>query len=187
MSTIWKTLGGLVVLLAWTAATAQAQVVGAGGYNPYTGYGGRAGAAYNPYTGTSAAGRTGYNPYTGTRAQSRTAYNPYTGASASVKGYANSAPFAMGKFALRGLAQSMARELAPKNIHVAHLVIDSGVDTAFVRERIRQHAGDEALANLQPDQLMNPASIAETYWQLYRQPRDAWTFELDVRPYRETW
>ena len=81
----------------------------------------------------------------------------------------------------------MARELGPKNIHVAHLVIDSGVDTAFVRERIRQHAGDEALANLQPDQLMNPASIAETYWQLYRQPRDAWTFELDLRPYGETW
>jgi NADP-dependent 3-hydroxy acid dehydrogenase YdfG len=81
----------------------------------------------------------------------------------------------------------MARELGPKNIHVAHLVIDAGVDTAFVRERIRQRIGDAALEKLDPDQLMNPASIAETYWQLYRQPRDAWTFELDVRPYLETW
>jgi NADP-dependent 3-hydroxy acid dehydrogenase YdfG len=81
----------------------------------------------------------------------------------------------------------MARELGPKNIHVAHLVIDAGVDTAFVRERIRQRSGAEALANLAEDVLMNPASIAEAYWQLYRQPRDAWTFELDVRPYREVW
>jgi NAD(P)-dependent dehydrogenase (short-subunit alcohol dehydrogenase family) len=110
-----------------------------------------------------------------------------TGATASVRGGVGYAAFASAKAGLRAVAQSMARELGPKNIHVAHLVIDSGVDTAFVRERIRQHAGDEALANLQPDQLMNPASIAETYWQLYRQPRDAWTFELDVRPYRETW
>jgi hypothetical protein len=76
----------------------------------------------------------------------------------------------------------MARELGPKNIHIAHLVIDAGVDTAFVRERIRQRAGAGALERLEPD----PASIAEAYWQLYRQPPDAWTFELDVRPYRET-
>ena len=81
----------------------------------------------------------------------------------------------------------MARELGPKNIHVAHLVIDAGVDTAFVRERIRQRGGAEALENLEPDRLMNPASVAEAYWQLYRQPRDAWTFELDMRPYREVW
>lgn len=89
MSGIQKTFGGLIVALALLGAgAAQAQAVRAGGYNPYTGYGGRGGAAYNPYTGTSAAGHTAYNPYTGTRAQSRTAYNPYTGASASVqRGY----------------------------------------------------------------------------------------------------
>jgi hypothetical protein len=86
MNTTRKLLGGLVVLLALVeVGTAQAQVAGVGGYNPYTGYGGREGVGYNPYTGTSAAGRTGYNPYTGTHAQSRTAYNPYTGASASVQ------------------------------------------------------------------------------------------------------
>jgi NADP-dependent 3-hydroxy acid dehydrogenase YdfG len=81
----------------------------------------------------------------------------------------------------------MARELGPKNIHVAHLVIDAGVDTAFVRERIRQRGGEEAIRNLPADQLMNPQSIAETYWLLYNQPRDGWTFELDLRPYLEVW
>jgi NADP-dependent 3-hydroxy acid dehydrogenase YdfG len=81
----------------------------------------------------------------------------------------------------------MARELGPKNIHVAHLIIDAGVDTAFVRERIKQRSGAEALERLEPDRLMNPASVAEAYWQLYQQPRDAWTFELDMRPYREVW
>src|SRR5712692_3820405 len=94
---------------------------------------------------------------------------------------------ATAKFGLRAVAQSMARELGPNNIHVAHLIIDAGVDTAFVRERIRQRSGAEALDRLEPDQLMNPRSIAEAYWQHYRQPRDAWTFELDVRPYREAW
>jgi NAD(P)-dependent dehydrogenase (short-subunit alcohol dehydrogenase family) len=111
----------------------------------------------------------------------------FTGATASVRGGVGYAAFASAKAGLRAVAQSMARELGPKNIHVAHLVIDSGVDTAFVRERIKQHAGADALANLEPDQLMNPASVAEAYWQLYRQPRDAWTFELDLRPYREVW
>ena len=111
----------------------------------------------------------------------------FTGATASVRGGIGYSAFASAKAGLRAVAQSMARELGPKNVHVAHLVIDAGVDTAFVRERIRQHAGDAALANLEQDQLMNPASIAEAYWQLYRQPRDAWTFELDMRPYRETW
>jgi hypothetical protein len=87
MSITLKKLGGLAVLLGLLyAGSAQAQVAaGAAGYNPYTGYGGREGAAYNPYTGTRAAGQTAYNPYTGTRAQSRTAYNPYTGASANVQ------------------------------------------------------------------------------------------------------
>jgi NAD(P)-dependent dehydrogenase (short-subunit alcohol dehydrogenase family) len=111
----------------------------------------------------------------------------FTGATASMRGGIGYAAFASAKAGLRAVAQSMARELGPKNIHVAHLVIDAGVDTAFVRERIRQRRGDEALAKLPPDQLMNPQSIAETYWQLYNQPRDAWTFELDLRPYREVW
>ena len=111
----------------------------------------------------------------------------FTGATASMRGGIGYAAFASAKAGLRALAQSMARELGPKNIHVAHLVIDAGVDTAFVRERIKQRGGEEALAKLPPDQLMNPQSIAETYWHLYNQPRDAWTFELDLRPYREVW
>ena len=97
------------------------------------------------------------------------------------------AAFASAKSGLRAVAQSMARELGPKNIHVAHLIIDAGVDTAFVRDRIKQRGGDAALENLEPDGWMNPASVAQAYWQLYQQPRDAWTFELDVRPYREVW
>jgi NAD(P)-dependent dehydrogenase (short-subunit alcohol dehydrogenase family) len=111
----------------------------------------------------------------------------FTGATASMRGGIGYAAFASAKSGLRAVAQSMARELGPKNIHVAHLIIDAGVDTAFVRERIKARGGAEALANLAPDQLMNPASVAEAYWQLYRQPRDAWTFELDMRPYREVW
>ncbi len=111
----------------------------------------------------------------------------FTGATASVRGGIGYAAFASAKHGLRAVAQSMARELGPKNIHVAHLVIDAGVDTTFVRERIARRAGAEALQRLEPDQLMNPASVAEAYWQLYRQPRDAWTFELDIRPYREVW
>jgi NAD(P)-dependent dehydrogenase (short-subunit alcohol dehydrogenase family) len=111
----------------------------------------------------------------------------FTGATASVRGGNGYAAFASAKSGLRAVAQSMARELGPKNIHVAHLISAAGVDTAFVRERIKQQAGPQALENLEPDQLMNPASVAEAYWQLYRQPRDAWTFELDVRPYREVW
>ena len=111
----------------------------------------------------------------------------FTGATASVRGGKGYAAFASAKFGLRAVAQSMARELGPKNIHVAHLVIDSGVDTAFVRERIAKARGAEALANLQPDTLMSPAAIGEAYWQLHRQTRDAWTHELDVRPFGETW
>jgi len=111
----------------------------------------------------------------------------FTGATASLRGGKGYAAFASAKHGLRAVAQTMARELGPKNIHVAHLVIDAGVDTAFVRERIKQRGGEEALAKLLPDQLMNPGSIAETYWHLYNQPRDAWTFELDLRPYREVW
>ena len=111
----------------------------------------------------------------------------FTGATASLRGGVGYAAFASAKFGLRAVAQSMARELGPKNIHVAHLIIDAGVDTAFVRERIRQRGGDEAVAKLEPDQLMNPESVAEAYWYLHTQERDAWTFELDLRPYREPW
>ena len=79
----------------------------------------------------------------------------------------------------------MARELGPENIHVAHLVIDAGVDTAFVRDRVRQAGNDPD--TLPPDTLMNPDSIAEAYWTLHHQTRDGWTHELDIRPFAETW
>lgn len=111
----------------------------------------------------------------------------FTGATASLRGGIGYAAFASAKFGLRAVAQSMARELGPKNIHIAHLIIDAGVDTDFVRERIKAARGEAALHKLMPDQLMNPASIAETYWQLHNQARDAWTHELDIRPYGEQW
>ena len=111
----------------------------------------------------------------------------FTGATASLRGGKGYAAFASAKFGLRAVAQSMARELGPKNIHVAHLIIDAGVDTAFVRERIRERGGEDAVANIKPDQLMNPDSVAKLYWDLHTQSRDAWTFELDARPYGETW
>ena len=111
----------------------------------------------------------------------------FTGATASLRGGSGYAAFASAKAGLRALAQSMARELHPQNIHVAHLVIDAGVDTAWVRERIAERHGREAADAIPPDKLMNPSSIAETYWQLHRQPRDAWTHELDLRPYGENW
>ena len=84
------------------------------------------------------------------------------------------------------MAQSMARELGPRNIHVAHLVIDAAVDTAWVRGMIEKAKGVSVDA-LPPDTLMNPASIAEVYWMLHHQPRDAWTQELDIRPFAEKW
>jgi len=101
----------------------------------------------------------------------------FTGASASVKGYAQSAPFAMGKFALRGLAQSMARELGPKGIHVAHFVIDGGVRSTE-RGRV-EGAGDTV------DSLLDPADIAQTYMAVLKQPRSAWSLEVEVRPWVE--
>ena len=101
----------------------------------------------------------------------------FTGASASVKGYANSAPFAMGKFGLRGLAQSMARELAPKNIHVAHFVIDGG---------IRQGPRDSRSPRRGPDGMLDPDAIAESYLAIHRQHRSAWTWEVELRPWVET-
>lgn len=111
----------------------------------------------------------------------------FTGATASLRGGAGYAAFAAAKAGLRMVAQSAARELGPKNIHVAHLVIDSGVDTAWVRERLKEREGEEALANLPPDRLMRPEAVADSYWSLYQQPRDAWTFELEIRPYGEKW
>jgi hypothetical protein len=111
----------------------------------------------------------------------------FTGATASLRGGVGFAAFAAAKFGLRAVAQSAARELGPKNIHVAHLIIDSGVDTAWVRERIKQHEGEAALDNLDPFRLMRPAAVAEAYWQLYQQPRDAWTFEMEIRPFGEKW
>lgn len=111
----------------------------------------------------------------------------FTGATASLRGGVGYAAFASAKFGLRAVAQSAARELGPKNIHVAHLIIDAGVDTDFVRNRIREQGGDEAVANIEPDQLMRPESVADAYWDLYRQPRDAWTFEHEIRPYGEKW
>ena len=111
----------------------------------------------------------------------------FTGATASLRGGSGFAAFASAKFGLRAVAQSAARELGPRNIHVAHLIIDAGVDTAFVRDRIKAGGGEEALANLKPDQLMRPESVAEAYWSLYQQPRDAWSFEHEIRPFAEKW
>ncbi len=99
----------------------------------------------------------------------------FTGASASVKGYAQSAPFAMGKFALRGLAQSLARELSPRGIHVAHVVIDGGI-----RSERRPPSPDK------PDALLDPDAIAATYWAVMQQDRSAWSHEVDVRPWVES-
>ena len=109
----------------------------------------------------------------------------FTGATASLRGGNGYAAFASAKFGLRAVAQSMARELGPKNIHVAHLIIDAGVDTAWVRERRAQLWGEQSLDN--PDLLMPPASVANAYWQLYQQPRSAWTFEMEIRPFGEKW
>lgn len=109
----------------------------------------------------------------------------FTGATASVRGGSGYAAFAAGKFGLRALAQSMARELGPEGIHVAHLVIDAGVDTEFVRQILKERRGVDA-ADLPPDTLMRPESIGEAYWALHHQSRDAWTHELDLRPFAET-
>ena len=111
----------------------------------------------------------------------------FTGATASLRGGVGFAAFASAKFGLRAVAQAAARELWPKNIHVAHLIIDSGVDTAWVRERIKEREGQTALDSLDPNRLMPPAAVAEAYWQLYRQPRCAWVFEQEIRPFGEKW
>ena len=98
----------------------------------------------------------------------------FTGASASVKGYAQSSPFAMGKFALRGLAQSLARELSPQGIHIGHFVIDGGI-----RSAARQDPPDR------PDSWLDPDAIALSYWNVLQQPRSAWTWEIELRPWVE--
>ena len=104
----------------------------------------------------------------------------FTGATAGLRGGIGYAAFASAKFGLRAVAQAAARELGPQGIHVAHLVIDSGVDTAWVRDRM-SHAGRE------PAALMRPEAVADAYWALYQQPNDAWTFEQDIRPFAEPW
>jgi len=111
----------------------------------------------------------------------------FTGATASLRGGIGFAAFASAKFGLRAVAQAAARELWPKNIHVAHLIIDAGVDTQWVRELIKQREGQAAVENLDPNRLMPPASVAEAYWELYRQPRTAWVFEQEIRPFGEKW
>ena len=106
----------------------------------------------------------------------------FTGATAGVRGAANFAAFAGAKHALRALAQSMARELGPKNIHVAHVVVDGAIDTDFIETSF-----PEIYALKEQDGILNPAHIAENYWHLAHQPRDAWTHELDLRPWIERW
>lgn len=106
----------------------------------------------------------------------------FTGATASVRGGVGYAAFAGAKHALRALAQSMSRELGPQGIHVAHVVIDGAIDTAFIRDMFpERHALKDR------DGILNPDSIAEAYWQLHRQARSAWTHELDLRPWIENW
>ena len=106
----------------------------------------------------------------------------FTGATASLRGSANFAAFAGAKHALRALAQSMARELGPKNVHVAHVIIDGAIDTEFIRTQFPERHALKA-----DDGILDPEHIAENYWYLHKQPRDAWTFELDLRPWIERW
>lgn len=106
----------------------------------------------------------------------------FTGATAGMRGAAGFAAFAGAKHGIRALAQSMARELGPMNIHVAHVVVDGAIDTDFIRESF-----PEKYATKDQDGILNPEHIAENYWYLHSQPRDAWTFELDLRPWSERW
>ncbi|MFC5500540.1 SDR family oxidoreductase [Caenimonas terrae] len=104
----------------------------------------------------------------------------FTGATASLRGSANFAAFAGAKHALRALAQSMARELGPLGVHVAHVVVDGAIDTEFIRSNFPQR-----YAMKEHDGILNPEHIADSYWYLHTQPRDAWTHELDLRPWTE--
>ncbi|XQE67019.1 SDR family oxidoreductase [Pseudomonas sp. P3C3] len=106
----------------------------------------------------------------------------FTGATAGLRGAAHFAAFAGAKHGVRALAQSMARELGPRNIHVAHVVVDGAIDTAFIRDSF-----PDLYARKEQDGILNPEHIADNYWFLHAQPRDAWTFELDLRPWIERW
>ncbi|WAF85735.1 SDR family oxidoreductase [Metapseudomonas otitidis] len=106
----------------------------------------------------------------------------FTGATAGLRGAAGFAAFAGAKHAIRALAQSMARELGPRNIHVAHVVVDGAIDTAFIRDTF-----PDLYARKDQDGILDPEHIADNYWFLHSQPRDAWTFELDLRPWMERW
>lgn len=106
----------------------------------------------------------------------------FTGATASVRGSANFAAFSGAKHGLRSLAQSIARELMPHNIHVSHVIVDGAIDSAFIRDTF-----PAMYAKKDQDGILNPDHIADSYWFLHTQPRDAWTFELDLRPWIETW
>jgi len=110
----------------------------------------------------------------------------FTGATASLRGGKGFAAFAAAKFGLRAVAQAMARELGPKNIHVAHLIIDAAVDSDAIRERFKAMRGIEAEA-IAPGSLVRTDTIAEAYWFLHQQPKDGWTHELDLRPAVEKW
>ena len=106
----------------------------------------------------------------------------FTGATASLRGREGFCAFAGAKHALRALAQSMARELGPQGIHVAHLVIDGAIDTQWIRDNFPERYAQKAR-----DGILNPEHIADTYWNLHCQPRDAWTHEMDLRPWCESW
>ncbi len=110
----------------------------------------------------------------------------FTGATASVRGSKGFAAFSSAKFGLRALAQAMARELGPKNIHVVHLLIDAGVDSEAIHQRMRAATGIDA-KEIPPDSLTKTSSIAEAYWFAHQQSRDGWTHELDLRPAMEKW
>ena len=109
----------------------------------------------------------------------------FTGATASVRGGSGFAAFAAAKFGLRAVAQAMARELAPKNIHVAHLIVDGAIDSEAIHTRLSAPTG--VMPDLAPDSLIQTRSVAEAYWALHNQSRDGWTHELDLRPYSERW
>ena len=106
----------------------------------------------------------------------------FTGATAGLRGATGFAAFAGAKHGVRALAQSMARELGPRNIHVAHVVVDGAIDTAFIRDTF-----PDIYARKDQDGILDPEHIADNYWFLHAQPRDAWTFELDLRPWMEKW
>jgi len=106
----------------------------------------------------------------------------FTGATAGLRGASGFAAFAGAKHGIRALAQSMARELGPMGLHVAHVVVDGAIDTEFIRENFPQK-----YAQKDQDGILDPEHIADSYWYLHSQPRDAWTFELDLRPWIERW